>query len=189
MQPDGFGCCQESVHGLLLDFAVPRLKLLFCFRNAGAVLIARSKHHRQVIAELELRILPKEDHGSLLLLVTPFTLGFEQQVSAPGQKLFGGIAVLIHDWGKGLAGLPGVLDGVVLLLEGRAPQLDPDVLHGLGDQLLNMEAIRHELSAGEGLLDGQLHIRGHIQGHLGEVCLAPSESFANTVAISLAFVP
>ena len=168
MQPDGFGCCQERVHRLLLDFAVPRLKLFVCFRNAGTVLIARSKHHRQVIAELALRILPKEDHGALLLLVTPFTLGLEQHISAPGQKLFGGIAGLLQDWGKGLAGLPCVLDGVVLLLEGRAPQLDPDVLHGLGDQLLNMEAIRHELRAGEGLLDGHLHIRRHIQGHLGD---------------------
>jgi len=68
MQPDGFGRRQEGVHRLLLDLAVPRLKLLFRFRNAGTVLIARSKHHRQVVAELELWIFPKEDARSLLLL-------------------------------------------------------------------------------------------------------------------------
>ncbi len=131
------------------------------------MLIARSKHHRQVIATLQLRILPKEDSCSLCLLVLPFALGFEQQVPAPGQKLFGGIPILVHDWGIGLAGLPYLFEVFVLLLESRAPQLDPNVLHRLGNKLLNMEAIRHQLGTGKGLRDRQFHIRRHIHGHLG----------------------
>ena len=107
MQPDGFCCRQEGIHRLFLDLAVPRLKLLSGFGNACAVLIARSKHHRQVIATFKLRIFSKEDACSLCLLGLPFALGFEQQVSAPGQKLFGGITILVHDWGIGLACFPG----------------------------------------------------------------------------------
>ena len=52
----------------------------------------------------------KEDTRSLFLLGMPFTLGFEQQVPAPGQKLFGGITILVHDWGMGPACLSRVFD-------------------------------------------------------------------------------
>lgn len=131
------------------------------------MLVAPPKHHRQVIATLELRIVLKEDTRSLFLLVMPFALRFKQQMPAPGQKLFGGIAVLVHNRGIGLAFLARLFHMVVLLLEGRSPQLDPDVLHRLGDELLDMKSIRHELGAGKAWLDRQLHIRGHIQGHLG----------------------
>ena len=168
MQPDGFGCRQEGVHRLLLDLAVPRVKLLFRFRNAGTVLIARSKHHRQVVAGLELRIFPKAEARSLFLLVTPFAVGVEQQVPAPGQELFSGIAVLVHNRGIGLAFLSRVFEVFVLLLEGLSPQLDPYVLHRLGDQLLDMEAIHHDRGAGKGLCHRPLPSRGHIHGHLGD---------------------
>ena len=168
MQPDGFGRRQEGVHRLLLDLAVPRLKLLFRFRNTGTLLIARSKQHRQVIGDLELRVFPKEDARSLFLLVMPFAVGSDQQVPAPGQELSGGVAVLVHDGGRGLPFLPCVLDGFILSLEGRSPQLDPSVLHRLGDKLLDMESIRHDRGAGKGLFYRQLHIRGHIRGHLGD---------------------
>lgn len=95
-------------------------------------------------------------------------MGFEQQVLAAGQELFRGVAVFVHARGIGLAFLPRVFYLFVLRLEGRSPQLDSYVLHRLGDQLLDMEAICHELGAGKGLLDRQLHIRAHIHGHLDD---------------------
>jgi hypothetical protein len=101
------------------------------------------------------------------LLVMPFALGFEQQVSSPGWKLLGRVAILAHGRGIGLASLPCWLEAVVLLLEGHSPQLDPYVLHRFRDQLRNRESIRLELSAGERLLDCQLHIPDHSQRHFG----------------------
>jgi len=59
----------------------------------------------------------------------PFAVGFEQQVPAPCQELFCGVAILVHDRGIGIAFLPRVFEVVVLLLEGLSPQLDPYVLH------------------------------------------------------------
>lgn len=168
MQPDEFCRRQEGVQLLLRDLAVPRVQFLFRFRNADAVIIARSKHHRKVVGNLELRIFLKKNACSLFLLVMSFAVRFEQQVPAPGQELFVRVAILVHDRGRGLAFLPRVFEVVVLLLEGRSPQLDPYVLHRLGDQLLDMEASRHDLGEGKGLLHCHLHIRGHIHGHLGD---------------------
>jgi hypothetical protein len=102
------------------------------------------------------------------LLVMPFALGFEQQVSSPGWKLLGRVAILAHGRGIGLASLPCWLEAVVLLLEGHSPQLDPYVLHRFRDQLRNIESIRHKLGAWKGLLDCQIHIRGHSQRHFGD---------------------
>jgi len=129
MQPDGFGCCQEGVHRLLLDLAGPCLKLLFRLRNAGTVLIARAKHYRQVVAGLELPIFPKEDARSLFLLVTPVAVGVEQHVPVPSQELVGGVAVRVLSRGIGRACLSRGFDLFILLLEGRGPALDPSVLY------------------------------------------------------------
>ena len=65
MQPDGFCRHKESVHRFLLDLAVPRVRFLFRFRNAGTVLMTRAKHHRQVVGDLELRIFLKSERGTM----------------------------------------------------------------------------------------------------------------------------
>jgi len=47
-------------------------------------------------------------------------------------------------------------DVFILRLEGLSPQLDPSVLHGLGAQLLDMKAIRHDRGTGKGWLHDPL---------------------------------
>ena len=162
----------------LLHLIVPSGQVQSCLLRPGLPVEDVNQLQEDVISLPKSWEQPEEDFRPPLLLLAPFRLVLEYDVSAACHDLRHGLPVL-HPLGLPCADefpfllcprrpacLPVLADGLVLRVEHLPSVAEPHLVNGLGDELLDMEPVVDQPRLWERVPHGEHHGRGEVGGHV-----------------------